>query len=335
MFSNSRQRIFRSFGGGFAVLRGSGVFAAHGRCPGGSVLSGRGEVDGGVEKGKARAARGRLRRPGVDKGKFYLPGKGRRERLPVREGEPADRTSPRGFHRYSLVSQRPLERPAAALPRLVDREGRHGERAEHVAQMVVAVSAVALETVHVPGLQSLERLVFHRPPAAGAARDRPHRAPVKPLVGDPGECRRLSPCFHGPGHVRLEIEVLVVGRQFTVPLEPPGCAGLHVAPHPRLSCVAGLEPAERKLAVPGLAPSMKRKPFSVNVPARGPFDARPSSATIAFMCGCLLRGSPTGRFEAFLSQSFLAAAASLRTGSGPGSGTSLGSGWMIAAPSVR
>ena len=39
--------------------------------------------------------------------------------------------------------------------------------------------------------------------------------------------------FHKPGNVHLEIEVFVVGRQFMISLEPPRCAGLHVAPHPR------------------------------------------------------------------------------------------------------
>ena len=87
---------------------------------------------------------------------------------------------------------------------------------------------------------------------ARAALDRPHLVALKLQARDPGERCRLAPFarFHGPGHVRLEIEVLVVGRQFTVPLEPPGCAGLHVAPHPRLSRVAGLDPAERQRLVP-------------------------------------------------------------------------------------
>ena len=49
---------------------------------------------------------------------------------------------------------------------------------------------------------------------------------------------------------------------------------------------------------------------------------RPSSTTIAFIWGCSLRRSPTGRFEAFRSQSFLAEPSSLRIGSGPGGGRS-------------
>ena len=85
---------------------------------------------------------------------------------------------------------------------------------------------------------------------------------------------------------------------------------------------------------PGFAPRMKRKPFSINVPARGPLDARPSSTMIAFMCGCSRRRSETGRFEAFLSQSFLVAPSSLGIGSGASGSTSFRSGWIIDAPSI-
>ncbi|MCY4207906.1 MAG: hypothetical protein OXD29_08155 [Roseovarius sp.] len=116
--------------------------------------------------------------------------------------------------------------PGAAAPSGTSRGGfaapgrpkRPAWRSKHVARMVAVVPAVALETLHVPGLQSLERLVFNGPMAAGAARDRPHRAPVKPQVGDPGERCRLAPRFNELGHVRLEIEVLVVGRPPAVPI---------------------------------------------------------------------------------------------------------------------
>ncbi|MCY3983834.1 MAG: hypothetical protein OXC72_01440 [Roseovarius sp.] len=121
--------------GGFRRAR-----AIAGRRPSGSVLSRFGAVDVGLEKGEARAAQGRLRRSVADGGEFDLARESRRERLPVREGEHADQTSrvPQ-IQVPPLVPERPLERPAAALPRLVDREGRHGERSEHVAQMVAAV----------------------------------------------------------------------------------------------------------------------------------------------------------------------------------------------------
>ncbi|MCY3983576.1 MAG: hypothetical protein OXE85_06630, partial [Roseovarius sp.] len=86
-------------------------------------------------------------RPVSDKDEPDFPGKGPVERLPVGEGDSADQilqVIPQ--MRTSLpMLQRPSERPAAVPLNLVNGEGRHGKRTEHVAQMVVAVAAGALE----------------------------------------------------------------------------------------------------------------------------------------------------------------------------------------------
>ena len=92
------------------------------------------------------------------------------ESLPVREGEPAERT-PRTVPQIEVplsVPERP-EHPTAALPDPVDREGRHGRRPEHIRQMVAAVAEVALKTAHVPGLERFEGFAFNGPSASGAA----------------------------------------------------------------------------------------------------------------------------------------------------------------------
>ena len=82
----------------------------------------------------------------ADNGEFDLARESRRERLPVRKGEPADQTSqvvPQ-IQVPPLVPERPLERPAAALPRLVDGKRKHGERA---VQMVAAVPRSSCRSV--------------------------------------------------------------------------------------------------------------------------------------------------------------------------------------------
>ena len=233
------------------------------------------------------------------------------------------------------MPQRPSEQPAAVLLNLVNGEGRHGEQSEHVAQMVVAVAIVVLERMHVSGLQGLERLVFNGPPSPGAAHDRPHRAPVERKIGDPREGCRLSPsaCFHVFGHVHLEAEMRVVQGQAAIPIEPLKGAGLAVPPLPGPPRAAGLEPAEQKLAVLRLRAEYEAKVVFHQCP-----DVRAVRRERILHDGRLhVRALPaeTGRFEAFLSRSFLSAPSSFRIGSGPGGGTSFRSGCTIAAPSVR
>ena len=160
-----------------AFWSGSGVSGAHGRWPGGVRPVRFGKVEGELEKCESRGAG-----PATDRPDMVLParfpGEAPVERLPVRKGKPADQTSkivPQ-MEVPPLVSRHPLEHPAAALPDLVDEKGEHGEHPEHVAQMVAAVAAGVLETVHVPGLERLEGLVFNGPPAMGASRDRPRHS---------------------------------------------------------------------------------------------------------------------------------------------------------------
>ena len=161
----------------FSRHGGLRVSGAHGRWPGGVRPVRFGKVEGELEKCESRGAG-----PATDRPDMVLParfpGEAPVERLPVRKGEPADQTSkivPQ-MEVPPLVSRHPLEHPAAALPDLVDEKGEHGEHPEHVAQMVAAVAAGVLETVHVPGLERLEGLVFNGPPAMGASRDRPRHS---------------------------------------------------------------------------------------------------------------------------------------------------------------
>ncbi len=77
---------------------------------------------------------------------------------------------------------------------------------------------------------------------------------------------------------------------------------------------------------------MKGGSLSFNSLLCGPLDDSPSPATVAFMCGCSRRRSPTGRFAAFRPQSFFVEPSSLRIGSGASGGTSPMSGWTVAGP---
>ncbi len=97
------------------------------------------------------------------------------------------------------------------------------------------------------------------PPAAAAPHDGHHRVPSGREVGDPRE--PLSPafpvCLPASGHVHLEVEVRVVGRQAVVSPGPLDGAGLPVAPLPCLSGFAGPGPAGSGPWPPGLPPGMK------------------------------------------------------------------------------
>ena len=240
---------------------------------------------------------------------------------------PGSRSLP---HRQGLRPwrRRALPNSGAAAP------GRSGTRAWRASGGRPPDGCGRARTWTDPLPRCLERPVPGGPPAAAAPHDGHHRVPSGREVGDPREPFSLAfpVCLPVYGHVHLEVEVRVAGRQTVVPPGPLDGAGFPVAPLPCPSGAAGPGPADSSSWSPGLPPSMKGGSFSFNGLMCGPLDDSPSPAMTAFMCGCSRGGSPTGRPAAFRPQPFLPGPSPFRIGSGAGGGTSPMSGWTTGGP---